>query len=398
MIENILAVLNYLFAAAMPVSHIVGYLACGLALVFVYRVKKELLREPVFLWMLAFVAYGLALVPFSADSGPSLGVMAGYFSHWVCPFILGYSLLGRKKSKISFLVYYAAFIILLILSVMTYYLHFADLIGKEFHLVQDNLLKGGRSHIALAGICLMLSFFSLSAYLHGGLLEESARKALPAAMFFFLYCMVLTGSRGYYIAGFVTYFGIAVYAAVKNRKFLILTVFLLSFLVGVAAVFSFDTGLKRRITSTNFAEQNIRERILLCKVALWEIRDRPLFGFGPGQGIKQDKYFARLYGEDRQVQRHPHIHSFFLNFLSDFGLVGFLIFGAIVVSLFRRLSSSAASADAISKTLAYGLIWTLVCALIGDLFDTLLTGPGFAMEIFWLAGITLRQLRIENEK
>ena len=45
---------------------------------------------------------------------------------------------------------------------------------------------------------------------------------------------------------------------------------------------------------------------------------RPLFGFGPGQGIKQKEFFEKLpEGERYFPNRHPALHLFYLNLAAD---------------------------------------------------------------------------------
>ncbi len=114
---------------------------------------------------------------------------------------------------------------------------------------------------------------------------------------------------------------------------------------------------------TSPEDSNIIERFSLYKVALSEIKSRPVFGFGPGQGIKQLEFFQTLPENMKSVSRHPALHSFYLNFAADFGFSGFLIFLAILYFLFSGLNKSFYCKDEFLASLGSGLIW----GLIGDI-------------------------------
>jgi len=101
----------------------------------------------------------------------------------------------------------------------------------------------------------------------------------------------------------------------------------------------------------------------------------------------------------KNVGHHPHLHSFYLNFLADFGVAGGIVFAVMLFLIFKRLwTMSSNTKDSAMRALAYGLFWGFSGVLIGDCFDTLLLGPATAMELFWLIGITFRQSVNKGEK
>ncbi|OGS08419.1 MAG: hypothetical protein A2204_08240 [Elusimicrobia bacterium RIFOXYA1_FULL_47_7] len=130
-------------------------------------------------------------------------------------------------------------------------------------------------------------------------------------------------------------------------------------------------------------------RVILYKVAFWEIRERPFFGFGPGEGVKQEKYFNMLPPEQQALKNHTHLHSFYLNFMADFGLAGFVIFILMVFYWLKTVWTAYHSGSNFNKAVSFGLFWGIIGILAGDSFDTLLRGPGVAMELFWLTGIVI---------
>jgi O-antigen ligase len=146
-------------------------------------------------------------------------------------------------------------------------------------------------------------------------------------------------------------------------------------------------GLRERIRTTGPQTDNVKERLALYQVACWEFQDRPIIGFGPGQGIAQKQYAERLPEPMRGVMRHPHIHSFHLNFLADFGIAGYLLFLSIIGIALVRLWQTASSSAIFIRAIAMGVFWGLIGVLIGDFFDTLMVGPSTAMEMFWFLGL-----------
>ena len=392
MIENLLVYANYMFAICMPFSHIGGYLACALGLAVLWSFHKRIEKEPVYVWLLIFIIYGLVLNMFSASPEIGSAALVGYFSHWLMPFMLGYGLLKSKYFNKIFWAFVIVFGVIVGFSVLAYFHLFYAKIGKDFYLVNEGLLKGLRSHIALAALCLLTSFLVLA--------QALLRKDIPSAkrifyfvlFLFFVFALFLTGSRGYYIAALASYFLFGLFWIFRTKNW--------GFAVGALAVacvilcaYFFAPVVKERLQRTTSHDMNIQERLSLYKVAVAEIKSRPVFGYGPGQGIKQEKFFEMLPENLKTVGRHPALHSFYLNFAADFGLGGLVIFIGIVFFMFKGLLKSFSSDDLFLSAAGIGLFWGLVAVLIGDMFDTLLRGPGVAMELFWLTGLVLRQIR-----
>ena len=392
MIENLLVYANYMFAFLMPFSHIGGYLASGLGLVVLWSFHKKIEKEPVYLWLLIFIIYGIFFNFFSSDPRVGSAALVGYFSHWLMPFVLGYGLVNSGYFKKIFWAFIIVFGAIVGFSVLAYFHLFYAQVGKDFFLVNEGLLKGLRSHIALAALCLASSFLVLA--------QGLIRKDIPAGkrIFYivlflgFVFALFLTGSRGYYIAAVASYslFGIYWILKTKNWRFAVLGA------VGAGVIlcaYFFAPVVKQRLEKTTSHDMSILERVSLYRVALEEIKSRPIFGYGPGQGIKQQKFFEMLPYNLKTVGRHPALHSFYLNFAADFGLAGLAIFIMILYFIFKGLLKSFSSNDLFLSAAGIGLFWALIGVLIGDMFDTLLRGPGVAMELFWLTGLILRQIK-----
>lgn len=387
-IETIKLISNYIFAAGMPFSHIIGYAACAIVLFCSWKNLKELSLEPFFASLIIFVLYGFIRNMFCINPKDGYVVMLGYLSHWIMPFILGYSLKKEENIKQVFYVFLGVFFLIISLSIAAYLNLFIKQVGHHNYLVHDGLLKGLRSHIALASICLLFSAISLSQIAFRIRELPLSEKILYSFfVIFFGAALFLTGSRGYYIAAIAVYslFAIVWLAHTGKVKFIFTAAAVLGLIVSV--LYMANPALKNRIKKTDKNDNNVKERVMLYKIALQEIKDRPFFGFGPGQGIKQKEYANILPENMRNVMRHPHLHSFYLNLAADFGLTGLVLFFCIIFFALRKLWKAAHRNNGFSSALAYGVFFGFCGLLIGDCFDTLLRGPGVAMEMFWLIGI-----------
>jgi len=391
MIENLLVYANYMFAILMPFSHIGGYLSCAIGLVLLWSFHKKIEKEPLYVLLLLFIIYGIVLNLFSGIPDVGNGALVGYFSHWLMPFILGYGLVNPGYFKKIFWAYVIVFASIVGFSVLAYFHLFYSQFGKDFYLVNEGLLKGLRSHIALAALCLAGSFLVLAQSLVRKDISKTRRVLYFALFLFFVFALFLTGSRGYYISALISYtlFGIFWVFRTKNWRFLVFGLAVAGVIFGA---YFFTPVVKERLEKTTSHDSNIQERLALYRVAVAEIMARPLFGYGPGQGIKQKKFFEMLPENLKNVGRHPALHSFYLNFAADFGLVGFFIFLAILYFTFKGLSASFGSDNLFLASAGMGIFWGLAAVLIGDMFDTLLRGPGVAMELFWLIGLVFRQI------
>lgn len=395
--NTFILILNVLFGVSMPFTHIGGYVTAGLAFLCVGRYWNEARRDPIVMLICALVVYGFGRSFFSAEPPVGYAAVFGYLGHWLVPYILGLSVRSAQDVKRAFIAYAVSMSLLVGVSVIAYFGFLPHVVAGHYVLVEESLLKAMRSHIALAALCLMITFlFAAQAVVRAELSSRSrALIALGAAAYAAV--LFLTGSRGYYLAAAASFalFGIA-WTAYHRRWVLLIT--------GVAAgasllagLYFFTPTIKERMHRTSAQDPNVVERLMLYRVALWEVQTRPLTGYGPGQGVRQKEIFQLLPPEWQSVSRHPHLHSFYLNMAADFGLTGFAIFAAIFAVLLMQLWRAASSGTGFLPAAAAGLFCGIVGVLFGDCFDTLLRGPGVAMELFWAAGLVLGAYRYKDK-
>ena len=80
----------------------------------------------------------------------------------------------------------------------------------------------------------------------------------------------------------------------------------------------------------------------------------------------------------------------YLNLLAEFGIIGFVLFGIIILLIFKNLYICYKEKHSV---LALCLLFAWISLLIGDCFDTVLRGPRVAMEYFWLTGLVLNKIK-----
>ncbi|MCB4792500.1 MAG: O-antigen ligase family protein [Elusimicrobia bacterium] len=392
--DKVLKILNYLFALSMPFTHVIGYITGGVAFLFSWDQWKRLRHEKLFFWLKILMIYGLIRSFFSEE--PNIGYMAmlGYLTQWMFPFVLGYTLPDFSSFRKSFWTYYITFTILVFLSILAFFGLFPKIIFTDFEFAKEGLLKGGRSHIALAALCLLASFLSLGHYLHNSGLKMPVKNFFIFLLLFFLGSIFLTGSRGYYAAALITYlilgavYGIRSWAINSKLKVITVTTVLV-----ITALYFLSPTIRARISRTNYNDGSVQERLSLYKVALWEIKASPVFGYGPGQGIRQELFYKMLpdNAQTPVLRHHPHLHSFYLNFAAEFGLLGMLVLFFVFYSWLKEVWKMYLLSDGFYKAVAFGLFWGIIGIMFGDCLDTLLRGPGVAMELFWLTGLIMGQ-------
>ena len=127
------------------------------------------------------------------------------------------------------------------------------------------------------------------------------------------------------------------------------------------------------------SERKILPRQVLWPVGLAMFRAHPLLGIGPDN-------FRHRYGEflgldAREVDERVHANSLYVETLADLGAAGVLVFGFVVVALFKAARRAAAGPR--NRILAFGAAAGLATFLLHGLLDYFLEfTPTYAL--FWL--------------
>ncbi len=218
MIENLLIYANYMFSILMPFTHIGGYLACSIGIILLWSFFEKIKDEKAFIFISLFIVYGLITSAFSGQPQTGFSTMLGYFSHWLMPFALGFGLISPKYFKKIIWTFIIVFGSITFFSVLAYFHLFFPKIGKDFYLVNEGLLKGLRSHIALGALCLLTSFLVLNQALFRKGITSAKRIFLVVLFLFFVFAIFLTGSRSYYIAAILSYCAFGIFWTIKDKE------------------------------------------------------------------------------------------------------------------------------------------------------------------------------------
>jgi len=200
--------------------------------------------------------------------------------------------------------------------------------------------------------------------------------------------IVLSGTRGAWIASFVLVVVVAVVAlrtrlrSAKARR---------SFIVGVVSVVALaatlamasDAGRRRlldarnevvRLVARGESQTNIGLRVRMVQWGVQAVRERPLTGIGPGQfrgwvlGAKAGASGDELGAiEQFERDRHDHCHNTPVSMAMAAGLPGLMLLVAVtvvaMVAGFRRGDGEADGPDAI-KAYAAGPAWLLLAMVL----------------------------------
>lgn len=387
--------LNYLFSIGIAFSHVLGYIFSGLSVFFIYKNWNNLKREKIFLLIIIFLVYGVILSFFSYDKQKSFEEMFNYLASWLPPFILGYYIVDETKKYKILIINVAIFTVIVFFSILAYYgLFYKEIFGLP--LAGSGLyghINAFLWHISLGAMCVMMSSITLIFLLFKQDLTQKRKIILFILSVFFVIALFLTGSRGYYIAGFITYISIVFFYFYKTKQIKIILLFMLLSGLIIGILYSKNRFIQERMQNTSIEQEgSLQTRINGYKIAFAIFKNHTIFGVGPRQSVIQ-KEFVEISNDYKNDSRH--LHSMYINILADFGLVGIIIFGCLIFFIFRRLIDVYKQYNSL---LALALIFCWISVLIGDNFDTILRGPRVAMDYFWLTGLVLGGTLINSKK
>lgn len=380
-----LEILNYIFAVGIVFSHVIGYIVSIFAFIFIYKNWDVIKKDNIIICITAFLIYGFIWACFCEYKKDAFEEMFTYLTSWLPPFILGYYITDNSKKEKTIKIYVVTFVVIIFFSVLAYFGLFYDEIAGSRLAHRGQILNGLIWHISLGAICVLLSCFSLITLLFKKGLSNRQKIILFVLTIFFMISLYLTSSRGYYIAGFITYLSIFIFYFYKTRKLKIPIILFSISLIFITILFSNSEYMQRRIENTSITkEKSLTDRIEGCKTAFAIIKHHPIFGVGPRQAVKQTEFYeiTKLSKEDDS----RHLHSMHLNVFAEFGLLGFSIFFVMIFFIIKRLYFKYKKE---SSLFALCMLFAWMSLLIGDCFDTVLRGPRVAMDYFWLTGLIL---------
>jgi O-antigen ligase len=125
------------------------------------------------------------------------------------------------------------------------------------------------------------------------------------------------------------------------------------------------------------------------------VRNYPLFG--TGLGTFQNSY--PQYQSHSSTTFYDHVHNDYVELLTDTGLAGFILGGALVVTFFSMLFSAWLKRHrTYTKTIGAGGMASLIAILVHSFTDFNLHIPANAMLLTVVAGITYSVIMSKEEE
>jgi len=140
-----------------------------------------------------------------------------------------------------------------------------------------------------------------------------------------------------------------------------------------------------RTQQVSLNDPSLGGRTIMWRDTLKMIRDKPLFGYGAGswQWIYQQH-------KDRTITTRPdYTHNDYLNLASDYGLIGFLLIGAVFAGFYRHAwATSRTPNPPEQRAFAVGAMISVTSILFHSWFDSSLHIPGNALVLALILGCT----------
>lgn len=101
-------------------------------------------------------------------------------------------------------------------------------------------------------------------------------------------------------------------------------------LIGTSAKSILPDNMETRLENINFKQHSVLERITFYKDAIKVVKDYPILGAGGGGWSSLYEHYQNNPYTSRQV------HNFFLQFLIEVGIVGFIVFMSFILYIFYK--------------------------------------------------------------
>jgi len=234
---------------------------------------------------------------------------------------------------------------------------------------------------AFAAYCVLFAPISL------GFLFQAKLSRIQKTIFLFCFLFLCIGilttlTRAAWLAFIPALLLFGIFA--KQQKIIIPLIIIM-----IASIF-IVSPIRQRFT--NFFTEKYQEksegggRAYRWGLAIDIFNDRPLLGRGPGS-------FGGAVAYRAQAFKGLYVDSYYLEILSNYGLIGILVFLWILIECFRNLFSLANEADnPRDQMLSYGIICGLVGFLIHNFTENIWEIIPLAVQFWFLIGITFRLL------
>ena len=202
--------------------------------------------------------------------------------------------------------------------------------------------------------------------------------------------LILTGTRGAWLAVGVTIAIYLFYFILTCRKSYIVTMLFLGLILLTVFGLSFVPAAQKRMASlTNPNEYSIVTRFAMWQSASRMWADHPVLGVGLSnyQRFYKNQYYDPVpwerFGKNHDGLTHKHPHNIYLYLLAETGVAGFSVFLLLIGYVFRHFYAIAKIGAPISQFFAKMALLVLIAYLSFGMTENLIFGMYPTMQSLW---------------
>jgi len=344
----------------------------SLGLVFIfYGINSNHIKPKYFLFKSkTFIFYGLYIllalisILYSMNANEAIVEFSRYYNTF-SSFILLYLLLDWEKDKkivirwITFIAFLEIFFVL--------HPFFEDGLANEFNFTRSQRYNGLAANINITAFSLLLK---LPILFYSTIIFNSRifKILIHVLTFGIILCLIILKSRASFISLFLIISLLIIFYFLNRKNIIFLRLSIKSLLIfclllsAEAYINSSNNSFERigSITNSSLEDESINQRLNYYRSALIQFKEKP---FGEGLGnwkIKSIKLNKDII-DDYIVPYH--MHNDFLQNLAELGIIGFILYGLIFLTLLFKLLKSLFW-DQTNSKLDYFLLLGLVVYLV----------------------------------
>lgn len=202
--------------------------------------------------------------------------------------------------------------------------------------------------------------------------------------------LILTGTRGAWLAVGVTIAIYLLYFILTYRNSYLVTIFFLSLILLTVFGLSFVPAAQKRMASiTNPNEYSIVTRFAMWQSASRMWSDHPVLGVGLSnyQRFYKNQYYDPVpweqFGKNHDGLTHKHPHNIYLYLLAETGVAGFSVFLLLIGYMFRHFYAMIKTGAPTSQFFAKMALLVLIAYLSFGMTENLIFGMYPTMQSLW---------------
>lgn len=324
------------------IINILGFLFIFYGIIFAdLKPKFFLFKSKTFLFYGLYILLALTSILYSMNAYEALVEFSRYYNTFTS-FILLYLLLDWEKDKKIVLIWITGITFFELFFVLKPFIE--DSLASGFNFKRSQRYNGLAANINITAFSLLLKlpFLFYSTTIFNSRIFKISIDILISGI---ILCLIILKSRASFISLFLVIILLTIYYFLnrKNKvflKFSIKSILIFCFFLSAEAFINSSSNSIDRIgsiTSSSLEDQSINQRLNYYKSALVQFKEKP---FGEGLGnwkIKSIKLNNDII-DDYIVPYH--MHNDFLQNLAELGLIGFILYGLIFLTLLLKLLKS----------------------------------------------------------